>query len=181
MKFRDPERESEFQATKQASIQQRAATAKEEIKSKFNIVSHQGPPRKVEVDPPNVLNTGLSRDYHILTNMKKLDHTLAPLLYDEKYMMEKTKRPPRVLSYTAPNRREIDIVSNNYYVNNDTRKEQDKQHIRDHVEDVYWLTHDYDPVKGQYYAIEKEEDFLQQRTLVASVQGLSQQQRLPPR
>jgi hypothetical protein len=181
MKFRDSERESDYQAKKQASVTQRAERAKQEIENKFNIVSHSGPPRRIETDPPNLLNHGLSRNYHILTNMSKVDHVKAPLVYNDQYVQEKTKRPPRQLNYTAPNRREFDVVSNNYYVNDEVRKSEDKQQIREHVEDVYWQTHNYDAVKGQFYNLEKEEDFQSQRALAASVQGLSQQFRLPPR
>lgn len=180
MKFRDPEREKDYQAKRDATTQSKVEHARREMESKFNIINHHGPPRKIEVDPPNMLNTGQAREYHILTNMKKQDHSLAPLVYDDSYVQEKTKRPPRTVNFAAPNRREFDVVSNNYYTNNEVRQQEDTQRIREHVENVYWLTHDYDSVKGQYYSLDKETEFQDQRALASSVQGLSQQMRLPP-
>ena len=180
MKFRDPQLEKDYQDKKLNSIETRAATAKAELGKKFNIVSHQGPPRKIETDPPRVMK-GPTRPYHLLSNMKAPDHELAPLVFSDAYGQEKTKRTPRVLNFTAPNRREFDVISNNYYIDNDVRQAKDKGDIREHVNTVYWKTHDLDIVKGEFYSTEKELDFQEQRKLAASVQGLSQQYRLPPR
>lgn len=117
----------------------------------------------------------------MLSNLKKTDHTVAPLIYDEEYVREKSKRPPRVLNYTAPNRRDFDVISNLYYRENTARQREDTEKIKEHVETAYWLTHDYNIVQGEYYNKEKEEQFKEQRALVSSIQGSTQQMRLPPR
>ena len=180
MKLRDPARESEYPAKKESAMADRVRVARQEISQKFNILNHQGPPRKIEKDPPRVLGAS-KREFHLLTNMKIDDHVSAPIIYNDNYVQEKTKRPPRVLPFTAPNRREFDVISNNYYTDNEVRQVRDKEAIKEHVEDVYWKTHDYDLLKGEFYSKEKEDDFQEQRRLVSSVQGLSQQYRLPPR
>jgi hypothetical protein len=183
LQYKDPVKQSHIQELKDEKARLRNETITESLQKKFNIVSHQGPPRKFDTMPKTMHYS--KRDFNLLTNLKHLDHTITPLLYDEEFVLEKIRRKSfdgkknstSVLTKT----RDFNIVSNNFKVDHDRRMQEDYNTLKLHVTKKFNQTHDFDLVKGEYFDEKKEEKFLDQRSLLNSVQGSNWYQKLPPR
>jgi hypothetical protein len=178
MVYREQSKEEESKAKKESfnsTVRQRA----EEIRqTKYNIISQQGPPRKIDTFPRHD-KSNVPRDWHFLSHLTLDDHASASIHYDESYNLERAHRKPPV-GARAP-QRAFDIISNKFRVNDRERLQEDNNHKREYILNKYWSTHDYDIVKGQYCDDKKESTFRDQRALLCEIQGEAQSLRLPPR
>jgi hypothetical protein len=52
--------------------------------------------------------------------------------------------------------------------------------LKSHVLKKFWDTHDYDPIKGQYYSDGKEELYREQKSILSEVYGKSKHLSIPP-
>jgi hypothetical protein len=182
MKFRNPEKEAQIEFQRTTQLNNRISRV-EEIKAKsFNIISHEGPPRRIDSLPSLIKDHSAQRSYHMLSNMPKPLHQDAPTLYDEKFILTVHKE-----TYTHPatksshrNRREFNIVSNEYFENPVEKKREEYEKLKSHVLQKYWQTHDFDIVKGRYCSPEKEERYQDQMKIMQEVHGRSLERTLPP-
>lgn len=76
--------------------------------------------------------------------------------------------------------RDFDIVTGNYKSNNEERQEQEGQQIKNQTEEKYWRTHDYNPVIGTYYDMNKEEHYQEELEKQMREHGKDAERKLPP-
>jgi hypothetical protein len=82
MEYRDPVRENLFATMRSDSHETLISKEKDIRKKKFDFISHQGPPRKIDSDPLfNAArnNKGPKRDWHLLSHLKHSDHREVPI------------------------------------------------------------------------------------------------------
>ena len=193
MQFRDPARETMAQETRQNYLTRKLESVNELRNNSFNIVNHHGPTRKFDEmlkarkeDFDN--NKHQIRPHHLLTNLPHTAHKKAPLQYNEegtlKLLSESYKNSRLTLHHenlkSAGKSREFNIISNDFYTNPEERKQEEYQKLKNHVLQKYWDTHDFDPIKGQYYSAEKEERYKQQKQILSEVYGKSKELSIPP-
>lgn len=77
-------------------------------------------------------------------------------------------------------KREFNIVSNKYFENEDEKLEKEYEKLKNRVVSKYWEHHDYDIIKGKYFDVNKEKKFQDQKELLKTVQGKSQELNYPP-
>ncbi len=156
-------------------------TTNERLKKTFNIVSHEGPPRKVDTMQVQAQRKSNTRDFNFMTNMRWDDHQQTPLLYDEEYNIEKIKRRNSNRAVTSHAKvRDFNMISNDYYEDPVGRKQREDSQLKESLTKKFWATHSYDPVKAQYYDQLREEQYLQQRDTITSVHGSNATLKLPP-
>ena len=63
------------------------------MRNTFNIVNHEGPPRKIDLMPRVTKEMKASRSYNMLTNSPHSAHDATPTLYDEEYALAKFVPP----------------------------------------------------------------------------------------
>jgi hypothetical protein len=154
---------------------------KEATENTFNIVSHQGPPRRIETMLAAQKTKGMPpRPYNFVTNLTVEDHQNAPLLFDEAYTNARAGKPKEVRSAVGKHNRDFSIVNNEFYEHHDSKKKAEYQKFKEHTLERYWATHDYDPVRGKFYNAEKEERFREQRQILSQVHGMSKSLRVAP-
>jgi len=179
MKWRNPEKEQALVNKKKEQMDLKLKTVNEMRSSKFNFLSHEGPPRQRDLWnlPPASLPFG-GRERHLISGLSLDGHKKCPTLYDDDYCLQNQK--PKARLQKPENRREFDVTTNRFIKNNEERKKEEYQQMKDHVIKKYWKTHDYDIIKGEFCDPNKESNFLQTREIVSQVQGKSQLARLPP-
>lgn len=180
MKFRDPQREAEVQDKRTQVLENKKTQAIDVMKKTFNVINHQGPPRKVDLIPRATKEMMATRSYHVLTNLPHSAHDRAPTLYDEDYSLTQFVPATNRAGTTIGKRRDFNIVSNEYYENPQEKKREEYENLKSRVLTKYWETHDYDAIKGTYFSQEKEQIYQTQKQIIAEVQGKSQEARLPP-
>ena len=92
-------------------------------------------------------------------------------------------RPQRPLVDYRPSlarHRAVDVLSNEYVVNDAERKARDEAVARERAVRRYWQTHNFDPLLQRYCDPDKEAAAQRVAELSKSVQGLAQTARLPP-
>lgn len=181
MKFRNPDKEAQIDMQRTAQLDSRIQRVSELKQKTFNIISHEGPPRRIDSLPSLTRDHSAQRPYHMLSNMPKPLHHDAPTIYDENFSLTVYKQTivPRA-STTAGNRREFNIISNDYFENPVEKKREEFEKLKTHVLNKYWQTHDFDIVKGRYYSPEKEDRYQHQRRVMEEVQGRAMESILPP-
>lgn len=193
MAYRDPNREAIVQEEKQKKLENKKNTVEEFRRSTFNILSHEGPPRKYDQllkirNEEYENNKNSKRSYNLLTNLPHTSHLKTSLYYNEDYILKehadlyKNSRLAKHNEHlkTLGKEREFNIISNDFYDNPEERKSQDYAQLKKHVLKKFWETHDYDPVKGVYYSPEKEELYQQQKQILNEVYGKSKELTIPP-
>lgn len=185
MKFRDPQREQVIE-DKQLQKESNKRDAVEDLRKKtFNLINHEGPPRKIDLMQRPTKEMLAPRSYNYLTNLSHRQHDQAPTLFDEQFyltnLQSSINRSKLERGKTTVGRsREFNIVSNQFFEHPEQKKQEEYEKMKSHVLKKYWETHDYDMVKGQYYSGEKEEMYQTQRKIVGEVQGKFQETRIPP-
>lgn len=177
MAYRDDKREKSAAATKadfHATVVQRAEDIRQ---NKYNIISQQGPPRKIDTLPRHD-KSNLPRDWHFLSHLTLKDHATVSANYDEKYHLERAHKQPEQ-SIRVP-QRAFDIISNKFNKGDSERLRAEYNDKKEYILKKYWSTHDYDFVKGKYCDGDKEDLFRDQRSLLSEVQGEAQALRIPP-
>ena len=179
MKWRNPEREEAVLNKKKEQLDFKLKTVNDMRSSKFNFISHEGPPRQRDSWdlPPASLPFG-GRERHLISGLSLDGHKKCPTLYDDDYCLQNQK--PKARLQKPENRRDFDVTTNRFIKNDEQRKRDEYEVMKEHVVKKYWKTHDYDIVKGEYCDPNKEANFLQTREIVSQVQGKSQLARLPP-
>jgi hypothetical protein len=183
MKFRDPVREENYTLNRTQSLKTMTDNKNAAHMNKFNILTHEGPPRRIDLNPQwlSSKHANKPRDWNILSHLKHEVHEIAPVVCSDTESLEKLKRPPPVDRPPRAGNREFNILNNDYRVNNTARKKEEYELLKSHVLDRYWRTHDYDFIKMQYCDPRKEDEFRDQREHLRTIQGSSQLLRVPPR
>ncbi len=179
MKYRTPANEAavaQIKEEKERNVQARVSQIRH---SKFNIVSHQGPARKIDAMLTED-RSGEGRPRHLITHLPRQDHEEAPTVYDDDYTISKL-RPKQVPKIERSATRDFSIISNQYNEDHDEKQRHEYEKTKEFVTKKYWSTHDYDALRGKYYDKEKEGKYWAQRELLTEVQGSAQEMRLPPR
>jgi hypothetical protein len=78
------------------------------------------------------------------------------------------------------NKKEFNIITGQFYENNEERKKKEEQIEKDVVSKKYWKTHDYDVVLGHFYDEGKEKEFQEERKVKEKEHGKEYNERLPP-
>jgi hypothetical protein len=179
--YRNPEKEDMRATIKLEKETAKLNKVKQLQANTFNIVSHQGPPRKVEALVEANKTKGVPpRKYNFVTNLSLEDHAMAPTLYDEAFTIARAGKPKEKRATTSSKDKEFSIINNKYYDNHELKKEKEYQDFKAHTLERYWATHDYDPIRGKFFDAEKEERYRQQRDILSQVHGSSQALRLAP-
>lgn len=179
MKWRNQEKEELLANKKKEQLDLKIKTVSDMRASKFNFISHEGPPRQRDSWnlPPASLPFG-GRERHLISGLSLDGHKKCPTLYDDDYCLQNQKPKDRI--QRPENRRDFDLTTNRFMKNDDDRKREEYETMKDHVVKKYWKTHNYDIIKGEFYDPNKEANFLHTRDIVSQVQGKSQLSRLPP-
>lgn len=147
----------------------------------FNIISHQGPPRRIETIIMAQKTKGVPpRPYNFVTNLTLEDHENAPLIFDEAYTNARAGKPKELRSAVGKHNREFSIINNDFYENHDAKKKEEYEKFKEHTLERYWATHDYDPIRGKFYDAEKERRYREQREVLAQVRGVSKALKVAP-
>jgi len=179
MKWRNQEKEVALLNRKTEQLDQKLKTVNDMRANKFNFISHEGPPRQRDSWnlPPASLPFG-GRERHLISGLSLDGHKNCPTLYDDDYCLQNQK--PKERLQKTENRRDFDVTTNRFMRNDEQRKREEYEAMKQHVVKKYWKTHDYDIIKGEFCDPNKEANFLHTREIVSQVQGKSQLARLPP-
>jgi hypothetical protein len=193
MEFRDPARESAVQEARRQQLEKKKNATDELRKSSLNIINNEGPRRKYDEQLKQRLDDYASnkhqiRKHHMLTNLPHTVHAKAPVHYNEEASLKElaaSYKDSRLNMHHEHLRslghpRDFNIISNDYYVNPEQRKMEEYSKLKSHVLKKFWDTHDYDPIKGQYYSDGKEELYREQKSILSEVYGKSKQLSIPP-
>ena len=155
MHYRDPVKEKNFSDTLQSQID--AKRTKGQAGQPFNIVNHEGPPKK------NMFLGSQNRDarkWNLLSHMPKKLHAIAPTTFDENFQIECTRRKSVLHDGDKLVRgRDYSILSNKFNENDSARRLEEHMKIQDHIRKEYYRTHIYDPIKAQSYDESNEKDW----------------------
>lgn len=181
MEFRKKETEVEHSASRMNRTHTQPLQRYETIKrTQFNIVSHEGPPRKLDAmrkeqnSKPNALNRG----WHLFSHLGPKQHVECPTLYDEKYM-ETNVRPKTGAHVPNATLREFNIINNEFTTNHDERLREEYNTMKGVMVKKYWDTHNFDILRQEYYDDSKEEDFKHGLHEATLVHGQAQTAKLP--
>jgi hypothetical protein len=183
MKYRDPAREENFSMTRTQSLMNKTHSKNLHTFDKFNIITHQGPPRKFDANKEllTTKHASKTRDWNLLSHLKHEHHAIAPILCSNIEALEELKRPAPRHSEARAGEREYNILNERFHKNDTARRQAEYDEMKDHYLKKYWDTHDYDFVKMQYLDPQKEEAYRDQRQYLSTIQGRSQLLRIPPR
>ena len=179
MQYRDPKKEENFLDMSRSKSEAHLNKPRQKMAGTLNIFSGQLPARTGTSDKPR--RTKVQRDWNLISHFPADVHEKVQITAD----FEQTERlRPRTTvdlkALRAKNGRDFNVVSNEYFENNQERQESDFEKIKSDVQNKYWKTHDFDFIKGQYIDGEKEAKYQEQRAVLGTVQGASQYQKLPP-
>jgi hypothetical protein len=181
MTYRDEAREQAHNMAKTDRTQTAVLNRVKKINNtQYNMISHIGPPRKVdsmremlkEIEPKP------TRKWNFVSGLSHEKQATCPILFDAKYMRDNFK-PERAFSPPEQEKREFNIINNQFANNHEQRLKQEYATLKEGMVERYWAKHDFDPVIGEYYNDQKEEEFRAKQKTVSSTWGLAQQSRLP--
>lgn len=156
MEYRDSIKEKEYKELSNTIIELKNNERRNKIPSrKYNIVTHIGVPK--QMNEYNRINRG-TRDYNILSHFTNKFHEIAPLEYNEFFTKECSRKTINHGKESFKTR-DFNILSNKYHVNHELKESIDNEKLNTILSEKYWETHNYDPIKVQSYAIEKEEEY----------------------
>jgi hypothetical protein len=193
MEYRDPVRESKVQQEKQTKLQNKLKSVEELRSLSYNLVSHEGPPRKYDLllkQRNEEFHTykHQPRNYHPLTNLPHPVHAKTTTNYNEEDTLaqyKETFKNSRLNQHydrikKNPKDREYNIVSNDFYENPEERKHQEYEKLRNHVLKKWKESHNYDPIKGVYYSPGREDIYQEQKKVLNEIYGKSKDLGIPP-
>jgi hypothetical protein len=193
MEYRDPVRESKIQLERQTKVDNKLKSVEELRSTSFNLVSHEGPPRKYDLllkQRNEEFHTykHLPRNYHMLTNLPHTVHAKTATQYNEETSLaqyKETFKNSRLNQHynrikANPKDREYNIVSNDFYENPEERKHQEYEKLRNHVLKKWKESHNYDPIKGVYYSPGREDIYQEQKKVLNEIYGKSKDLGIPP-
>jgi hypothetical protein len=120
--------------------------------SKFNPITHEGPPRK-QLPSKRLQN---SREWNLLSQVNHNDHGKLSIFYDES-VLEKQKKAKREVFQSGLPPRTFNILNNEFITNNEELKKEEFNNMKSHIKKFFWETHDFNLVRGEYYDIKKDE------------------------
>jgi len=182
MRFTDENKEAMFQTDKTDKMKNTSTIALNKKKATWDILAHQGPPRKYEyMCKPNELS-GTERAYNLVNGLDTKDHKSVPFQFNEDMINYKIKhRKKNYIHIPVDMNREFSIINNEYNDHSTTKRMQaDYDRTKQHVLKQYWSTHDYNPIKGKYYDTEKEKNYQEQGEILRKVQGTAYLAKIPP-
>jgi hypothetical protein len=179
--FRDPGRE-DMAVTMKSTFESKLLARRDDLKkNKFNIINHEGPPRRIDADPQFALARSMKdrgKPYNLLSHLKRDDHKAVSLRYLGNYphlmpryideedpfdQVERMKKPKPRPDFNRDPGREYNIVSTKFRKNDEERQQAIDEAIKKKVTDKYWKTHDFDFLRIAYLDAEKEKTFLEAR------------------
>lgn len=179
MQYRDPAREREHESLARALSAAHLNKPRQKMSGTLNLFSGQ------MAEKPNTSGktkrSKPQRDFNLISHFPAEVHRTVQITAD---FEETQKLRPRTTvdlkSLRAKSGREFNVVSNEYFEDNEQRQGEDFERIKADVARKYWKTHDFDFIKGQYLDGEKEAKYREQRAVLGAVQGASQYTKLPP-
>ena len=155
MRFNDEVKEKSYIETKVRQEIDSLSKSNDIIARKFNPINHQGPPRK-QIPTKSAQNGRSNREWHLLSQVSESDHKELSIFYDESiHLKQKQSRPANFQSGFAP--RTFNILSNQYFNNDEGIKSNEAKEIKEHIKTTFWESHNYDPIRGDYYDIHKDQ------------------------
>jgi len=185
MAYRDPAKEQIYENTRKVNMEATKEKAESAIKSKFNFVTHEGPPRKLPQSAPH--ENHRTRDFNFVTNLPLEAQSNASIYFNPEYNQKYAHRPKALLPESLSNKvsnaggRDLNILNNRYLVHHSARVEEEQQQVKSRLKDKYWQTHNYHPILCQFYDPVKENDFQEKLKIVQSSAGVVQSSKLPAR
>jgi hypothetical protein len=143
----------------------------------FNIINKTPVVQEAPPPPPRESSQSfVSRfPYNILNN--------EPLPSERVSKSAPAPREVRPLVNYGPSRmriRPVDILSNNYKDSHEEKEARDRAVMRQKALERYWQTHNFDPLRCEYYDGEKEEQYQHTVRIAQQIQGVAAKARLPP-
>lgn len=176
MQYRDPVQELDFTQTLQARTE--AKRTKGQAGQPFNIVNHEGPPRK---NPAALVEHRGKREWNLLSHMPDKLHTKAPTEFNQEFQIECTKRKSVLDGLNLARGRDYSILSNKFNKNDSARRLEEHLDIQDHIRKEYTRTRVYDPIKAQDYDEEREQQWRVQHQKDKQRQRERQEASIPKR
>ena len=118
---------------------------------KLNIINHEGIPDE-EVVQTRPKEIRAKRDWNLVSNLDNKSHTYFPFAYDQNLHMtlsNSNRVAPKEKNLVQ--KRDFNITSNKYLKDHDARARTDNEKMRADLTKLYWETHQYDPIKLEYY------------------------------
>ena len=162
MRFRDPLREEDHAARTALRTRTLPLQRLDHLrKTVFNIVSHEGPPRKMESMAPHLITKQPlgQREWHLLSHLRQDKHTTCPILFDAQYMTAHVvptsgvQLPENRSSQPRP----FNIINNRFAQNHDKNLEREYDTMKTTMVKKYWETHKFDVIKAEHYSDADEE------------------------
>lgn len=182
MQFTNQDRESSYQKMKNELSSSNINTVKAVKESKYDIISHQGPPKESQTNIQSFeKHQQLNRPYHILSNMKHQDHSHVPLENNDDYIHTSQLKLTNPAVVPRGKQREFNVITNEFKNNHDEVMYQQYNRTKERILQKYWETHDYDMIKGKFFEPEKEMKFREDREQNSKTHGLNITAKLPKR
>ena len=143
--------------------------------SMFQLISHSLPAR---ANPVNEART--STKYHILSKLLLEKHATVPTLFNESLMLtELHKTENKVTSKPKIGGHRHNILSNQFMENHEETTAMEKKRLQKQLEEAYWRTHSFDPIRQTPYHAGEEKELLMKEEEAKREQGAAQTKRLP--
>mmetsp|Transcript_13742 Transcript_13742/g.12457 ORF Transcript_13742/g.12457 Transcript_13742/m.12457 type:complete len:397 (+) Transcript_13742:86-1276(+) len=174
MQFIDPLKETNYQTTKSNLIQTKSLTTLTLIKNKHNIITNEGPSRKIKLHDKSYRN----RDYDFISNLDFNDFSKATTIPDDKLLQ---LARPKTINYPIRGKhREFNLINNIYKENHEEKIIDEYIKTKDHILLKYNQTHDFHPLLGKYYDNHKDEQISNESTIRSTIKTSNQLDSLPP-
>lgn len=174
MKFKDTNKEDTFQQTELLNTLNKKPS--KGPSRPYNIITHSNSNKDKKEYTRIHRNT---RDYNLLSHLNTKFHTVVPLEYNEDYIKQlQTKKNLPVKEHFRS--RDFNILSNKYLSNNEMKQLEDNLKLNQVLNEKYWKTHIYDPIKVQNYDLQQEEQY-QRQAEKKIIKDRSQQEEMFPK
>jgi hypothetical protein len=181
MEFRDSQKEQNYVDMSRTKSEAHINKPQNKMAGTLNLFAGKWPDKK-ENKSKNKKAT-VEREWNLVSHFPADIHKKVQITTNFEESQKLMRRPKTTVDNTKSRnklQREFNVVSNEYFDNNDTRQEKDFDKIKADVEKKYWKTHDFDLIKVQYIDGDKEAKYREQRKTLGDVQGASQFRKLPP-
>jgi len=121
------------------------------------------------------LGNNTKADYNIISCLDFADHHFLP-------PEQRPPRPevkPQTYKICAVEYRDFDIITNRYLQHHEEKSMIDKEAYKQQAAELFWKTHDYDPVTVSYVDPDKEDEFQKIREEREKIHGKDQIEKLP--
>lgn len=179
-KYRDPVKQEMVESTNFEKM--KSTLEKTDIirKNKFNFVTHEGP----EKEKPHPREYKKSRDWNILSHLPQNVQGTAPIIHDPQFSSTYSFTPKSLTQLSGltlnAGGRDTNIITNKFLHEHEFKVRQEEVKLKEKIVQKYWQTHEYNPIRGQFYDNDREADFLEQRRLLEGINGLANATRVPP-